>query len=96
MQREKLREMDNWTAIRNVVWGWTVWSKGCGPNWYQIEKKACYIPKVCKFYVKKGSLACKSIFHRPKHNTNVGPHVIEFQRNAEMKYTKMKYTPLYI
>ena len=27
---------------------------GSGPNWYQIGKRTCYIPKVSKFYVEKG------------------------------------------
>ena len=29
------------------------YSIGSGPNWYQIGNKACYIPKVSKFYVEK-------------------------------------------
>ena len=27
---------------------------GSGPNWYQIENRTFYIPKVSKFYVEKG------------------------------------------
>ena len=27
-----------------------------GLNWYQIVNKACYILKVCKFYIEKGCL----------------------------------------
>ena len=26
---------------------------GSGSNWYQIGNKACYILKVCKFYIEK-------------------------------------------
>ena len=28
-------------------------SMGPGPNWYQIENKTCFIPKVSNFYVGK-------------------------------------------
>ena len=31
-------------------------SKGSGPNWYQIGNKTHYTPKVCKFYVEKRRL----------------------------------------
>ena len=29
-------------------------SMASGPNWYQIGKETCFIPKVSKFYVEKG------------------------------------------
>ena len=56
-----------------------------GPNWYQIENKACYIPKLSKFCVecksmlsgfKLPSLACKCVFYRPKH-VKRRPHGVE-------------------
>ena len=72
---------------------------GLGPNWYQIRSKACYIPKVSRFFVEKvyvlltslkvPSLACKYVVYRPEHNVKWRPHGNEYSRscNAEMKYT---------
>ena len=56
-----------------------------GPNWYQIGKKTCYIPKVSKFSVERrisrltglkvSLLACKCKFYRSEQNAKGGgPH----------------------
>ena len=69
-------------------------------NWYfgsdymaiskknQIGNKACYILKVCKFYIGMGismlrdlkvsSLTCKRVIYRPELNANGGPHGVKF------------------
>ena len=52
---------------------------GLGPNLYQIRNRTCYIQKVSKFYVEKGSsFAFKYVFYRPEHNTKKGLHKTEF------------------
>ena len=49
---------------------------GSGSVWYQIGKKACYIPKVSNVSLEKGknvsSLACKCVFYRPENNAKGG------------------------
>ena len=59
---------------------------GSASSWYQIGKKACYIPKVSNVSVEKGqnvsSLACKRVFYRPENNAKGGT---EFRKRGEME-----------
>ena len=50
---------------------------GPRPNWYDIGNKACYIPKVCTFYVKNISmLKSVKVSLRPEHNAKWEPYGI--------------------
>ena len=70
-----------------------------GSNWYQIESKTCYILKVSKFYIEKGSkkgsmlkgskvssVTCKCVFYRPELNAKSGSMELKFE-SLEKKHT---------
>ena len=69
---------------------------------YQIGKKACYILKICKFYIEKekpmlaglkvSSLTCKYVFYRPERNGKAGPLGIEFCKlwNETMNFASLE------
>ena len=61
---------------------------GSLPNWYQIDNKTCYAPKVSNFSVDKkismltglkvSSLAFKCVFYGPEYNAKGKSHRIKF------------------
>ena len=69
---------------------------GSGVNWYQIGNKACYLLKVCKFYIEKGYLCWQAwkwlLWHVHMHFTDKNliqkqdPMVLNVA-SLEMKHT---------
>ena len=56
---------------------------GSASSWYQIRKKACYIPKVSNVSVEKGqNVSSKRVFYRPENNAKGGT---EFRKRGEME-----------